>query len=77
MEHFEEGARRLEALAPAMAAGTSAAMRAEVLAQAGQAWLRAGNLDRAFTVQTEALTLERARFIMLGCGFYLYKPSIS
>ncbi len=60
LEHFEEGARRLEALAPTMAAGTSAAMRAEVLAQAGQAWLRAGDLDRAFTVQTEALKLARA-----------------
>ncbi len=60
LEHFEEGARRLEALAPTMVAGTSAAMRAEVLAQAGQAWLRAGDLDRAFTVQTEALKLARA-----------------
>ena len=57
MEHFEEGARRLEALAPVMAADVTAAMRAEVLAQAGQAWLRANNLNRAFTVQTEALKL--------------------
>ena len=60
MEHFEEGARRLEALAPAMEASATPAMRAEVLAQAGQAWLRADNLDRAFTVQTEALRLAQA-----------------
>ena len=57
MGHFKEGARRLEALAPAMEAETTPALRAEVLAQAGQAWLRADNLDRAFAVQTAALKL--------------------
>lgn len=60
MEHFEEGARRLEALAPALEASATPAMRAEILAQAGQAWLRADNLDRAFTVQTEALRLAQS-----------------
>ena len=59
MEHFKEGATRLEALATAMAAGTSSELRAEVLAQAGQAWLRAENLERAFAVQTAALKLAR------------------
>jgi tetratricopeptide (TPR) repeat protein len=57
MEHFEEGATRLEALATVMAPGTSSELRAEVLAQAGQAWLRAENLERAFAVQTSALKL--------------------
>ena len=35
-----------------------AALKAGVLAQAGQAWLRHGDLERAYAVQTSALALQ-------------------
>ena len=48
-------AERLEAIASRSSAGRTA--RAAVFAQAGQAWLMAGDSDRAFAAATLALTL--------------------
>ncbi|MBF0560526.1 MAG: tetratricopeptide repeat protein [Alphaproteobacteria bacterium] len=55
LEKFEEAARRLEALAQASRREES--LRAEMLAQAGQAWLLANNFERAYAAQTAALKL--------------------
>ena len=54
--HVQQAARRLELLAQNMPEG--AALKAGVLAQAGQAWLRHGDLERAYAVQTSALALQ-------------------
>lgn len=51
-----EGAKRMEALGTKMAPAQPA-LAAEVLAQAGQAWLIAGDTKRAYAVQTAALKL--------------------
>jgi tetratricopeptide (TPR) repeat protein len=51
----ETGAEMLESLA-AQSAGTAVA-RAAVYGQAGQAWLMAGKIDRAFAAATLALSL--------------------
>jgi tetratricopeptide (TPR) repeat protein len=51
-----EGAKRMEALGTKMAPGQPA-LAAEILAQAGQAWLIAGDNKRAYAVQTAALKL--------------------
>ena len=55
MRQFEEGARKLEALADA--SEESPKLRAGMLAQAGQAWLLAKVPDEAFRVQSKALIL--------------------
>lgn len=52
MKEYAEAARRLEALAPQ---SREESVRAGVLAQAGQAWLLAGELSRALDAQTAAL----------------------
>lgn len=52
---YPEAAQRLETLAEISRA--EAALRAGMLAQAAQAWTLAGNLDRAYAVQTAALDL--------------------
>ena len=54
--HLREAAQRLEVLAQNMP--EAAALKAGVLAQAGQAWLRHGDLERAYAVQTSALELQ-------------------
>lgn len=51
-----EGAKRMEALGTKLA-GRQPALAAEILAQAGQAWLIAGDSKRAYAVQTAALKL--------------------
>ena len=54
--HFEEAGRRLEELAQTMKT-EELDLRIEALAQAAQAWLLAGNHERAFEAQTTALKL--------------------
>jgi tetratricopeptide (TPR) repeat protein len=54
LKQYKEGATRLEALAQAMV-HAPAALRAEVLDQASQAWLLAGDPPRAYAAQTAAL----------------------
>jgi tetratricopeptide (TPR) repeat protein len=59
----EEGASRLELLANE--ARTSAAIKAEMLAQAGQGWTVAGKLERALAVQNAGLKLSPESFDLL------------
>ncbi len=54
---YAEAARRLERLAADLHPG-EADLRPSVLAQSGQAWLMAGNTDRAHAVQSAALALD-------------------
>ncbi len=54
--HFQEAGRRLEELAQTMTT-KELNLRIEALAQAAQAWLLAGNHERAFAAQTTALKL--------------------
>ena len=54
--HHAEAARRLESLAEALGRSRPD-LRTGALAQAGQAWLRAGNAERAHAVQSAALDL--------------------
>ena len=56
MGQYAEAAIRFEDLAEELRANTS--LRAELLAQAGQAWHQAGEIDRAYT--THSLALEAA-----------------
>lgn len=56
LKHFQPAAKRLEALAQEMKTAEPE-LRAGVLAHAGQAWLLADQLDRAYAVQTAALEL--------------------
>jgi tetratricopeptide (TPR) repeat protein len=55
LKEYSEAARRLEALADEMKA--PADLRAEVLGQAGQAWLLAGDTAKAHAVLTQALLI--------------------
>jgi tetratricopeptide (TPR) repeat protein len=57
LKQFKEAATRLETLAQKMPKLTPDAVRAEVFAQAGQAWLDANDPARAFTVQSAAIKL--------------------
>lgn len=54
--HYPEAAARLEALAETTRR-THPELAPEILAQAGQAWLLAGDHERAYAVQTTALEL--------------------
>ncbi len=54
---YREAARRLERLAAELRAGT-AALGLDVLVQAGQAWILAGDATRAHAVQSAALDLD-------------------
>lgn len=54
---YQEGATRLQQLARAMTTAP-AALRADVLDQAGQAWLLAGDPVRAYAAAGEALALQ-------------------
>src|SRR5262249_14801946 len=56
LREYKTAATRLEALAQAMLRAP-AALRAEVLDQAGQAWLLAGDPARAYAAAGAALTL--------------------
>src|SRR5246500_3586655 len=56
LKQYKEAATKLEALAGAMTAAP-AALRAEVLDQAGQAWLLAGDPVRAYAASGQALSL--------------------
>jgi tetratricopeptide (TPR) repeat protein len=56
---YREAAMRLEALSKAMTKAPSA-LRAEVLDQAGQAWLLAGNPGQAYAAAAEAVALQPA-----------------
>jgi tetratricopeptide (TPR) repeat protein len=53
---YKEGATRLQALAQAMVQAPTA-LRADVLDQAGQAWLLAGDPARAYAMSGEAVAL--------------------
>lgn len=53
---YKEGATRLQALAQAMTKAPTS-LRADVLDQAGQAWLLAGDPVRAYTAAGEAVSL--------------------
>jgi tetratricopeptide (TPR) repeat protein len=55
---YREAARRLERLAADLRAGGSAALGLDVLAQAGQAWILAGDTTRAHAVQSAALDID-------------------
>jgi tetratricopeptide (TPR) repeat protein len=55
MGHYVEAGQRLEDLANRLAHRGQSDLSLEALAQAGQAWLLAGNLERANAVQTAAL----------------------
>lgn len=55
MGKVEEGAARLETLASE--SRVSAELKAEMLAQAGQGWMTAGQLERALAVQNAAMKL--------------------
>jgi tetratricopeptide (TPR) repeat protein len=54
---YEKAAQRLEELAQNMT-DSPASLRADVLAQAAQAWLLLGNVDRSYAVLTAALKLD-------------------
>jgi tetratricopeptide (TPR) repeat protein len=56
LKQYRDGATRLEALEQAMV-HAPASLRAEVLDQAGQAWLLAGDPSRAYGDETSALGL--------------------
>ena len=56
LKQYKEGATKLEALAQAMV-HAPASLRAEVLDQASQAWLLAGDPSRAYAADTAALKL--------------------
>jgi tetratricopeptide (TPR) repeat protein len=56
LKQYKEGAARLEDLAKAMAHAPDS-LRAEVLDQAAQAWLLAGDASRAFAADTAALNI--------------------
>jgi len=55
--HFEAAGEELEALAGSLEANY-AYLQLPILVQAAQAWLAAGNIDRAYAVQTTALARE-------------------
>jgi tetratricopeptide (TPR) repeat protein len=55
MGHYAEAGRRLEALANDLARSGQAGLSVDALAQAGNAWLLAGDLERANAVQSAAL----------------------
>jgi tetratricopeptide (TPR) repeat protein len=55
---YQEGATRLQALAQAMIMKAPAALRADVLDQAGQAWLLAGDPVRAYAAEGQAVSLK-------------------
>jgi tetratricopeptide (TPR) repeat protein len=57
LKQYKEAATRLEALAQAMTTAP-AALRAEVLDQAGQAWLLAGDPVQAYAASGQALSLQ-------------------
>ncbi len=61
---YEEAARRLESLA-ATTRRPGKTLKAELLAQAGQAWLIAGRMTEALSAQTRALALAGARIELL------------
>lgn len=54
---FSQAAKRFEALAESLKAAPANA-RAAMLAQAGASWFRAGDIKRAYAVQTSALKLD-------------------
>jgi tetratricopeptide (TPR) repeat protein len=56
LKQYKEGAARLETLAQAMVHAPNS-LRAEVLGQAAQAWLLAGDAARAYAADTAALNL--------------------
>jgi tetratricopeptide (TPR) repeat protein len=56
LKQYKEGAARLETLAQAMTRAPNS-LRAEVLGQAAQAWLLAGDPARAYAADTAALNL--------------------
>ncbi len=58
LRQYRKAAERLESLA--QTSRRENALRAGLLAQAGQAWLLAGELERAFATQTTALALTPA-----------------
>src|SRR5436190_2286932 len=56
LRQYKDAATRLEALGQAMVRAP-VALRADVLGQAGQAWLLAGDAERAYAAGTAALAL--------------------
>jgi tetratricopeptide (TPR) repeat protein len=57
LQKFATAAQMLESIAQDMGADAAMALRVDVLAQAGQAWLMQGDVARAIAVQTAALRL--------------------
>ena len=57
LERYAEAARRFEALADAMEDRPNR-LRAETLAQAGQAWVLADDLEQAYSAQSAALVFD-------------------
>lgn len=55
MGQYREAAKRFEEISGTV--GDEAAFRAQLLAQAGQSWLQAGEIDRAFTAYSIALQI--------------------
>ena len=55
---YREAARRLERLATDLRAGGKAALSLDILVQAGQAWVLAGDATRAHAVQSAALDID-------------------
>ena len=58
LKKYKEAATQLETLAQNMPKSTPNAVRAEIFAQAGQAWLDANNPIRAFNVQSAAIKID-------------------
>ncbi len=63
--HYQEAASRLEELARQMPDEAPSEIVADILAHAGIAWMEAGNLDRAYSVQSAALELTPDRPMIL------------
>ena len=57
LERYTDAGKHLEDLAKTLAKGRGASMRAKALAQAGQAWILAGEPARAEAVYSQALKL--------------------
>lgn len=63
--HYQEAAARLEELAQQMPDDAPKEIVADILAHSGIAWMEAGNLERAYSVQSAALELTPDRVMIL------------
>ena len=65
LEQYDQAATRLEELAKEMPDTTPSGIVADILGHAGIAWQQAGNLEKAYAVQTSALELSPQHPIFL------------